>query len=389
MVGVEVYLIVTGLVFFIWLFALVRQTQRGFSADQIAPPRPVVPINLMESDEAVVVAEGRGRIVYVNDSARDWFGIDGGAPNLALITQVIQPADTFHDLLATAGHASLRLGQRQIEAVSHVIPGPTGPQMVVVMRELTGDALSFAEFDPMRALAILDDISRAIGTNLDLFATLDSILESVGQSIQFDSAEVTVWHPETETLRSVGRNVVRTSTGTLIPPEERPETVYRMGEGYTGWIAMYRQPLLINNVSGRTDIFPKSFHGDFQSFVGVPLVVGDQFVGTLELTHHERNAFSPQDLALLRAIDGQVASAIQAAQIYHAQTSRVTELDGLQQIAQAMGQLDTPAALYGQLSERIARLVDVQICGVLLYDSDDDSFRSQPPFHGVPDSLIA
>ncbi|MBN1564363.1 MAG: GAF domain-containing protein, partial [Anaerolineae bacterium] len=253
---------------------------------------------------------------------------------------------------------------------------------------LTGDALAYAEFDPMRALAILDDISRAIGSNLDLNATLDAILTSIGQSIQFTSAEVTLWHPESETLRPIRQNVRRTNDSTQTMTEEQPEAVYRMGEGYSGYIAMYRQPWLDNNVSGRSTISPKTTHSDFQSFVGVPLIVGDQFVGTLELTHKDRNAFTQQDLALLRSLDDQIASAIQAARLYNEQTSRVAELDGLQQIAQAMGQLDTPAQLYGQLSERIAHLLNVSICGVLLYDDDTGTFRSQPPFYGIPDTLI-
>ena len=113
---VEVYLIITGIIFFAWLYALVRQTQRGYAAPQPDSLRPVVPVNLFEGDDAVVVAEGRGRIVYANDSARQWFGIDGGAPNLALMSQQIYPRDALHDLVAGSGHATFRLGQRQIEA---------------------------------------------------------------------------------------------------------------------------------------------------------------------------------------------------------------------------------------------------------------------------------
>ena len=123
----KVYLIITGVIFAVWLYALVRQTQRGFSsAEQMAAPRPVVPVNLTDSDEAVIMAEGRGRIVYANDPARKWFGIDGGTPNLTLMAQMVQPADTLYDLLAASGHATFRVGQRQVEAVSHAIPGPEG-----------------------------------------------------------------------------------------------------------------------------------------------------------------------------------------------------------------------------------------------------------------------
>ncbi|MBI5957302.1 MAG: GAF domain-containing protein, partial [Chloroflexi bacterium] len=386
---IEVYLIITGLVFFAWLYALVRQAQKGMEVESAAPSRPVVPLNLMDSPEAVIVAEGRGRIVYINDATRQWFGLDGGTPNLTLMSQRIQPSDSLLDLLAGPGHASFRLGQRQIEAVSHIIPGGAGQRMVIVMREIVATAIqAYTDYDPLRALAILNDISLAVGVGLDLQNTVRTILQSIEQTVSFDSAELTLWQPQSRLLRSIGRIVIRTQTGMLAPSADYAEAVYEVGEGYTGWIAMYRQPLLINNVAARTDVAPKTFQGDFQSYLGVPLLIGDQFVGTLELTHRDRAAFGQRDLALLMAIAGQIAAAIQAARLYREQSARISELGGLQQISQAMGQVGEPSEMYGQLSQRIAGLMDVELCGVLLYSEDDQIFRSQPPFYGVPDALI-
>jgi len=386
---VEVYLIVTGIIFFAWLYALVRQTQ-GYAADQPASLRPVVPVNLFESDDAVVVAEGRGRIVYANDSARQWFGIDGGAPNLALMSRQIYPRDTLHDLVAGAGHATFRLGQRQIEAVSHPIPGPAGQRIVVVMREMTSRALpAYSEYDPLRALAIVSELSHTVGITLDLDTVLNAVLHSLEPAIAYDGAEIALWDAATGTLRSAARSAVRAPTGALIPPGNRPDTVSRPGEGYSGWIAMYRQPLLIEDVTERTDVQPASLQARFASYAGVPLIAGDQFVGILELVHHQPGAFTQRDIALLQSIAPQAGAAIQVAQRYQEQTARVTELGGLQQIADAMSQLGEPEEIYGQLTQRIAALMDVELCGVLLYDEDEQIFRSQPPFYGVPDSLVA
>jgi len=386
---VEVYLIITGIIFFAWLYALVRQTQRGYAAPQPDSLRPVVPVNLFEGDDAVVVAEGRGRIVYANDSARQWFGIDGGAPNLALMSQQIYPRDALHDLVAGSGHATFRLGQRQIEAVSHSIPGPGGQRMVVVMREMTSRALpTYTEFDPLRALAIVSEISHTAGVTLDLNTMLNAILRSLEPAIAYDGAEIALWDAATGTLRSAARSAVRAPTGALIPPGNRPDTVYRPGEGYSGWIAMYRQPLLIDDVTARTDVQPVSLQARFASYAGVPLMAGDQFIGILELVHHKPGAFTQRDIALLQSISSQAGAAVQAAQRYQEQSARVTELGGLQQIADAMSQLGEPEEIYGQLTQRIAALMDVELCGVLLYDEDEQTFRSQPPFYGVPDSLI-
>ncbi|NDJ77447.1 MAG: GAF domain-containing protein, partial [Chloroflexi bacterium] len=385
---IEVYLIITGLIFFAWLMVLVRQTQQGLRADDTPATRSIIPVNLVEADEAVVVAEARGRVVYANDLARDWFGVNGGTPNLHLMAQMVQPSDTLHDLFADAGHASFRLGPRRIDAVSHAIPGTEGRKMVVVMREMTATSLpAYADFDPLRALSIIHDISQATGTGLDLNAAVDAILRSIRQVIKYDEAEVTLWDPDAESLRPIRRQRAIPASTRLVQ-DDQAAMVYELGEGYSGWIAMYRQPLLIEDVTTRTDVLPKAFQSDMHSYVGVPLVINQDLVGTLELTDRARNAFSQRDVSLLQAVAGQVAASLQAAHMYHNQTVRVSELRGLQQIAEAMVQLSEPYELYGQLTQRIASLIDTELCGVLLYDDEDEVFRSQPPFYGVPDALI-
>jgi GAF domain-containing protein len=202
----------------------------------------------------------------------------------------------------------------------------------------------------------------------------------------YDDAEVTIWHPETETMRAAGRLTMRTASLSF---SQDQQVAYKVGEGYSGWIAMYRQPLLISDTAARPDVMPKQYQSRYQSFVGVPLMVSDRFVGTLELSNRQRNAFTQRDVALLQTIAGQAAAAIEAARLYRDQRTRVEELNGLQQIAEAMSQLAEPAELYGQLTQRIAHLMGVDLCGVLLYDEDEGLFRSQTPFYGLPDSLMA
>ncbi len=386
---VEAYLIIIGLVFFAWLLALVWQTRRGLEADRDIAPRPFVPVNLPEVDEAIIVSERRGRIVYANEHARRWFGLDGGSPNLAVMAQRVRPVDTLHDLLASPGHASLRVGQRQVEAVSHTIPGPDGERMVLILRELTPETLGSAtDFDPLRALTILENVSQAVGAGLALDATVDAILSGLEHAVAFDSAEITLAQPDQDDQHPAGRGLVRGTLGRLVPYDEAQDTTVALGQGYTGWLATYRQPLLIDDVSARTDIQPQA-QGNFLSYLGVPLLIGDRFVGTLELMHRERGAFSHRDLALVEAVSGQIAAALQAVRYAHDQTRRLSELGGLQQIADVIGDIHDPHQMYRQLTQRIADLAQVEVCGILVFNPGDGMFHSRPPFHGVPEALLA
>ncbi|WP_119068837.1 GAF domain-containing protein [Aggregatilinea lenta] len=378
---IEVFLIVIGVIFFAWLYALIRQTQHAMVSGSEMAARPVVPVSLGPDDEAVLLAEGRGRIIWANDIARQWFEMDGGTPSLGLMTQMINPPDVLFDLLAEGGHASFRLGKRRIEAVSHAVPEAGGRRMLVVMREGGRGGISTTDFDPLRAMAIATDISQVVGAGLTLSATIEGILRTIRPAVAFERAEITLWQPESQTLRIAGE--VGES-----PPERSGPPIYQLGEGYSGWIAVYRQPLLIGDAFSRADVTQTS-RVPFKSYLGVPLVVSGRFVGTLGLMDERLNAFAQRDQALLMALSEQIAAAVEVARVYRDQTARVAELSGVQQITNTLSDLDNPTQVFGHLTERLSQVIDVRICGVLAYDDETQTFRAQLPFHGVDDEVMA
>src|SRR5215813_12006581 len=153
--------IIVGISLFaaVFWFARLRQERQRYIE---TPDESVVPINLVDNDDAVVVAEGRGHLVFANEKARTWFGIDGGEPNLELMADIVQPADTFLELFGKEGQASFRVGMRRIEASSHRIPRPDNPQMVVVMREIASAAYEKGALDPVQAMNVVSEITQTI-----------------------------------------------------------------------------------------------------------------------------------------------------------------------------------------------------------------------------------
>ncbi|HJW84029.1 MAG TPA: cache domain-containing protein, partial [Anaerolineae bacterium] len=82
-------------------------------------------------------------------------------------------------------------------------------------------------------MTVVAEITRTISASLDLDATLDSILSTVRRLISYDLAEITLWDAEHEVLRTRGRGAdpryadySRTTGG-----------VYRLDQGFSGWIA--------------------------------------------------------------------------------------------------------------------------------------------------------
>ncbi|MEP7284202.1 MAG: GAF domain-containing protein [Chloroflexota bacterium] len=348
-------------------------------------PQAVVPVNLVDNDNAVIVAEGRGHLVFANGIARNWFEMNGGEPNLEMMADAVQPADAFLELFGKEGQASFRIGARRIEATSHYIPHPDNAQMVVVMKEMAMATYDKRALDPVQAMSVVSEITQTISGSLKLDQTLDSILNSIGSIVAFDAAEITLWDEDLQILRPLGQG----GDIDYIDRLNNTDGVYQLDDSFSGWIARYRQPLLISDIPARADVTPKIKDYPFVSFIGLPLTVGERFIGTLEMASRTRAAYDHEDMILLQAIAGQAAIAIENARLFQSQTERVTELSGLQQISAAMTSLTDARQMYMQLTSRIAGLMNIEMCGILLYDNQLNALVSQAPFFGVPDAIVA
>jgi len=180
-------------------------------------------------------------------------------------------------------------------------------------------------------LVTLEEIARTVGASLDMGATLRAILTSTRRLIRFDMAEITLWDPTRRLL---------VSRGSLDAEAYHAEagTTYRLGEGYSGWLARHRQPLLIPDIAARHDVRPKLDRPDFpfRSYLGIPLGDAGNFVGTLELVSFSPQAFSERDLLLLQRVGQYAVTAIEHARLYEEARRRALELASLSRVATTM-----------------------------------------------------
>jgi PAS domain S-box-containing protein len=201
---------------------------------------------------------------------------------------------------------------------------------------------SASAFAPtLEELATLEEIARTVGASLDLGVILRNILISTRRLIDFDMAEITLWDP-------VRRCLV--TRGSLDAEAYHAEvgTIYRLHEGYSGWLARHRRPLLIPEIADRHDVRPKLDRPDlpYHSYLGIPLDSGGEFVGTLELISERPAAFSERDMALLQRIGQYAVTAIEHARLYEEARRRALELTILSRVATALtSTLELPQVL--------------------------------------------
>ncbi|NWG18347.1 MAG: GAF domain-containing protein [Chloroflexi bacterium] len=378
--GLGLILLIGGLVIILGLLLWSLQRQQLGRIPVESPWNAGLDLPMASSDDAILVSREHGQLEYINDRARRWIGMNGGEPNLEYIAELTQPADSFLELFLREGQASFQLGTRWVEASSHMLPYGPERRTVVVMRELKAGNSYPDALDLSLAMATVNEIGETVNASMSIEQLLQTLLTLVMKACPAAAGEICLWDADHKVLHPRGWVG---ETAYLLALSESGGA-YRLGEGITGWIAQHHRPALVADVRDVTAIQPK-LSGFYQSFVGVPLILGERFIGTVELSHAEAGRFGQADLALLQAISKPIATAIHNAELYSEQAQRIRDMASLQEIKPRQETAEDSRAVYRALTERIARLVNARVCGVLLYDETRRALVAELPFYGLPD----
>ncbi len=385
-----ILLVASGLIIWLVVWLLMRLVPRLRGIQRKTRSAQTGQSSLVQShtDAALVVQSG-GRIVDMNSPARELFNLQPEElPNLERLARRLRPVEGFLSLCSTEGTARFVLDGRLVEGTSYLVRAQPTALMLLVFRlgGLTSGDFQSEDGISTQTLHTITQLTQAMAASLDLENTIQAIFENVDRLLPADFMEVTIWDAEREWLvpyRVVG-----------LPGSDRqfetPLDRYTIGQGYSGVLARDREPLLIPDVDERQDIRQAADRTQIplHSYLGVPLIVGRELIGTLELGSLAQNTFEQKDLELIALLSGQAAIAIHNALLYRDEQMRAAELSGLASLAQAFSSARDPKGLYGVLVQSIVPLIQVEIVGFLIYEENLRRLAGQVPFYGLPPQFI-
>ncbi|MFQ3664247.1 MAG: GAF domain-containing protein, partial [Chloroflexaceae bacterium] len=192
--------------------------------------------------------------------------------------------------------------------------------------------LYLAERQRASELELLQQMSQRLNAGLDLDQTLAAILEGVQSLVRFSGAQISLYDWRTRLLRPGARWGLSGSEWQSMGPDERfppSRSSLRVDD--------LQQPgPEMQQVAHLSDLrFDDGL--PVRAYVGVPLRLGDETLGLLELFSVRPSAFSDNDTRLLTIIAGQSAQAIANATRYE-QTdaslrTRIEQLRALQRVS--------------------------------------------------------
>lgn len=206
-------------------------------------------------------------------------------------------------------------------------------------------------------LNALHEIGRAISREWHLSDVLETIYEQTSRLMDTRNFYLALYNQEKHVITFP----LAVADGVRVQWPLR-----RWSSGLTEWLLEHRQPLRIDADKFNDTFAPIIFGTAPMSFLGVPIVLGDQSLGVLSVQSSERfNAYTARDQHILTMIADQAAVAIANAQRYEAVDQqlqqRVAQLEALQETAR-----DLNATL--NLDTILQRLV-ARVCATLGADA--------------------
>jgi PAS domain S-box-containing protein len=380
-----ILLFLTGLVFVLLVWGLPRLL-RTSRPTLIPDAPPQIQSDASGHTHAVLVVQQGGRVDYVNAMARQWFELhEGEQPNLEALARHIRPSEDFLKICAMEGQLRLSVNGRPVDCVSFLVPGTSQSMLVSMSRpSLTSGLLTEPREVSDSALKILTEFSQAVVASLGLPATIQTILENIERLVPADFLEIKLWNADAQTLLPFRFGIGSGSQRQI--EKGHPQAP----AGYSASLIGKRQPLFIPDTQENTEIPYASTGGQvlIRSYIGLPLLAGNDLVGTLEVGLTNAEAFSQEDLEILKLIVSQAAAAIRNVSMLEAEQRRSTELSGLANLAQALGSTHDTHDLFTRLVQSITPLFDVEILGFLVYNESRRVLEAQVPFTGMPAQIV-
>ena len=140
---------------------------------------------------------------------------------------------------------------------------------------------------------VLSEVCRLVRETSLEKKTCESVLKLVGKSVEYSSASLfrlDKKENQIEELASVGKKV------DLIDFVK-----FNTGSGFSAWVAMQKRPILLPN------LHRKRFKNGIRSFLSIPLTLGAELLGVVNLSHIKPNVFGPKELKFLISVSGPIA----------------------------------------------------------------------------------
>lgn len=168
----------------------------------------------------------------------------------------------------------------------------------------SGNLINRADFH----LKIVQEISDLVNKSTGLNTILKKVVNKIGVSLHFDVVSVYIWDETEKHL------YLRSTKGLSVNPLKDPITL-KTNEGLTGLVFETSRPLTVMPASqhSRYKYFPEIGEEEYESYIGVPILLQNRCIGVLVGQTKDKRAINPAEEMLFEIIASRLAGLLEVA----------------------------------------------------------------------------
>jgi len=206
-------------------------------------------------------------------------------------------------------------------------------------------------------LALLYQISQTVHSTLEPEAALQLIVNEAVKAMRASSGSVALINPNTGFLE------IQSSMG--LPPNAKSLKL-RIGEGVTGWVARTGKPARVNNIA--EDARYVRVVSEVRSELAVPLDVGGEVRGVLNVDSNNPDAFTEADQELLQELARMAAGVIRNTWLFEQLRHKALLFESLTHVSRAINSALNLDDALNSITREASELMRAKMCSLMLLD---------------------
>jgi GAF domain-containing protein/HAMP domain-containing protein len=273
--------------------------------------------------------------------------------SLLMSRSIGQPLSELADTVAQIAEGNFDL-KAEVEREDEVaVVAQAINSMTAQLRDVIGSLESRVELRTAQVRASAD-VGRAVTSLLELEQLLSTIVNVVTERFGFYYTAIFILDQARTYL------VLREATGEAGRILKERNHRLRVGlDSMVGYAVTKREPRVALSAGQDAVRFANPLLPDTQSEIALPLIVGDQVLGALNVQSTQPNAFDETVIATLQNVAAQIAIALQNAESYQRQQQALAFTTQQYELSRTIIRATTPTEAYAALGQIFAMLSSI------------------------------